>query len=707
MRSWPRHARHTFRRLQRWPRVEERHHPSDDPCARREATSLVCRQDVGTRARSSASSALGSEFAGTEEGEALSRLKTYADHGQVELAEHLAEIVLKSSDSGPARKSLVCNAVIIASCNADEPVAAARWLGTMAEERLDISAGALDSVLRAVAEKRGVEAADRWYDTLDGEGQVAERIRHRLAFHARAWRCEDVLDAEIHVLKLLSARVQDEDRRIAGIGILVAVARSSDPGRSALWLARFNMHKLDVGAAGVRTVLYAHARLGDVAAAEMLLPLTCEAVATARTASTDVCVPDDAKDAALLSCFNTVLRACSTAGSPGKAEEWLSRMRLSRVRPDHASHVAMMQSLASLGRRAAVERRLVDLPREGVLTSSSSFHAVLRACAQEGDAKRAISWVSRMCGAGELPDHFCYNFVLAACAQAGDTLVAEACFSSMKGSLSSPPDAYSYASFAAAHSRAGNFADAELTLVHAQESLPVGSGPSASAFLSLVRRCARAGDAARAGRLLACMTRGELLPTKTALYDVLQCCSPSFAGVALQSLQLLEMLALRSGSPLPAHAYRLALQPYADMGDWQQVERTLSLVSCPSTLLAAELRLAALANAVPPQRPRTMRAASLALLAGAALGEDLRRALGGRRVTPRRDGATARDPVPAASADVACVSRVRAALDAADPQLVESWLRRWALVARRASTRMRRQRSERSVGRHTRRAGTD
>jgi len=604
----------------------------------------------------------------------LEQLRLHAECGHVAKAELLAERLLAARDGGERTlqiESDICNSVVEACANADDALAAARWLDALAERRLDLSIVALGRMLRAVAEEGGTEAAEQWFVALDRWGPTAERARHRLVLHAWARRSSDVVATELRFLRLLGARVLAEDRLIATGVALAAVARSADPGRAAIWLARFDACGIDVSVTGLRAALRAQARLGDVDVAGALL----ERVREASGGLSKVAAAEGPAiaETAMLDCFNVVLRACAVAKRPRLAEEFFTQMRLSRVQPDRASHGAVLHALASAGGNTCrIEAWLGVMPREGVMPSFFEYQACLRACADVGDVLRAGQWLSRMGSACEIPDTYCYNFMIVAFARAGDPAAAEAQLAAMETNWDAPPDTSSYCSVAVAHSKAGDLASAERVLCLADDRCREAAAPRphAAAFESLARRCARFGDIARAARLLDRMTEAGLRHTRAVLVDVLQACSPAYAGLAFRLVRQLEELLTNSAWVLPAHVYRAGARPFAELGDWRQVDKVLDLGAGASPEIAAELRLAALANVAAPQRWRVTWAVAQAVAAGVRVSsEDLRFAVG----TPeRRRGMSTANPA------AACLSHARVTLDGSDEHRAQQWVRRWA-----------------------------
>jgi len=276
-----------------------------------------------------------------------------------------------------------------------------------------------------------------------GAGAVNVRMVN-MAFSAAIGSGRNIEGAAVEMLRACESHTLQPTAALYN-NVLAALAKRGPPEAVLSWLAKMRSCAvaLDVQACNVN--LKAHAALGDISSAGMLL--------TQMMRQSDGLPMPDAVS------YNTVIGAYQA--EPAKGAALLTTMIDTGLAADERSFTTVIGAYASAGNPTEACKWLQRMTEAGLMPDTFACNAVLAAFASVGDAegaKQLLAHFERR-AADECPrarpDLCSHNTLIAACARAGQPAAAEEAFATLVA-RGHAPDQRSYASVIAAHAKAGD-----------------------------------------------------------------------------------------------------------------------------------------------------------------------------------------------------------------------------------------------------------
>jgi len=178
------------------------------------------------------------------------------------------------------------------------------------------------------------------------------------------------------------------------------------------------------------TVIHAHARSGNVDAAEQGLERMLAADVEANVVS-----------------YSALIGACAKAGDVERAERWFDRMRSAGIRGNNVSYSVLLNVCAKAADHERAEKWLEAMCADGVAPNAVCFNNVIDACAKAGLPERAEMWLQRLCQVDRR--------LAASCSPTNEGITVEAAASAVR------PTRQSFTTAAQAYATRGSWSDAE------------------------------------------------------------------------------------------------------------------------------------------------------------------------------------------------------------------------------------------------------
>lgn len=293
---------------------------------------------------------------------------------------------------------------------------------------------------------------------------------------------------------------------------------------------------------------------------------------------------------------NTVLKSCANAGDVRSAMEWLSEMRMARIRVNQKTYGKMTEAAAKAGNTKMADAWCAAGSQQ-FGTNEHFFAMMIDACAKSGQVARAAAALSQMAAARFAPSTAEYNGVLQACARAGRPQEAAQWLLRMV-SASAAPNVASYGSIIDAYAKMGLPEEAATWLRRMASSALV---PNVIAFSSVVNAFARAGAFADALKCVDAMRAAAVVPNVVTYGGILSECAR--AGRPEEASRILLVMNVARVEP-NAVAYTAAVTACARARDAKgavDLLRKMGVAQVAPNVLTFTSAILACARVMPPQ----------------------------------------------------------------------------------------------------------
>jgi len=258
--------------------------------------------------------------------------------------------------------------------------------------------------------------------------------------------------------------------------------------------------------------------------------------------------------------YNAVIHACARVGDIDRAEYWLDCMEKAA---SAASSAAAEQAPPGLEKSEA-------RPGRSLTPDVVSYSAIMDACAQRGETKRAETWFNRMVSAGVDPDTVSFNTLIKAHARASDIAGAERWLVRAR-KQGVHLDAFGYNAVIAAAARSADPETAEHWL---RQMLEDGSQPDVVSYNSVIHAWAKQGDGQGAQRLIKLMCENGVEPDVVTLGVAVHACAR--AGDADRAEEVFRTIVARGHTKPDAISYNALINAAVKAGNTERAEKWLA-----------------------------------------------------------------------------------------------------------------------------------
>lgn len=256
--------------------------------------------------------------------------------------------------------------------------------------------------------------------------------------------------------------------------------------------------------------------------------------------------------------FHAVIRGSLRAKDHARAQQWLSKMIESEVKPNTHTFNVFIESHMSAGDVAGMESCLGQMHASGLSPNKFTYDMMIQMHASDVDGSQMEKYAEQMMQEGFLPGSKSYNAIISHYVQAANMDAALRWAVALKSCTKSKINCCG--EIVSLWAKKGSCRESEGWL---EKMLLAGIRPSREACTSVIGACAKSGDLVRADRLYNSLSGQGVYPKAHAITAVICACAKS--GNTSMGKMWIERI--DSTDLLDPSVYRQALSAYAKMGD--------------------------------------------------------------------------------------------------------------------------------------------